>query len=306
MKPEVPDEGGEEVVTFYRRLPDIDYLKPHRLEEVLGLLQEGRDGQYRVYAGGTDVIPKLKGRVTKAPEVLVDLKGISELSYLVYEEGSGLRIGALATISEVANAPIVRKKFPILVQAASAIASTQIQNRGTIVGNICNAVPSADSAPSLLCLGADVICLSKRGERKVKVEDFFMGPNKTVLKAGEIVKEIRVPKVPEDSKGVYLKLSPRSKMDLAVVGVGVMIAREDGVFKDAKIGLGAVAPTPMRARKAEAVLVGAKVEDEVISRAAMLASEESKPLDDHRGSAEYRRMMVEVLVRRGIHQCLTK
>jgi carbon-monoxide dehydrogenase medium subunit len=194
----------------------------------------------------------------------------------------------------------------MLSQAAGAIASTQVQNRGTIVGNICNAVPSADSAPALLCLGAEVICLSKKGERKVKVEDFFTGPTKTVLGSGEIVKEIRIGKMDERSRGVYLKLSPRSKMDLAVVGVGVILLTENGVFRDVKIGLGAVAPTPMRARKAEEVLVGAKVDEEVIRRAATLASEESKPVDDHRGSAEYRRMMVEVLVRRGIHQCLPK
>jgi CO/xanthine dehydrogenase FAD-binding subunit len=294
------------VVTFYRRLPDFDYVKPERLEDVLRLLEEGRDGQYRVFAGGTDLLPKLKGRLMKAPEVLVDLKGISDLSYLNYEEGVGLKIGALATIFEVANAPIVKKGFPMLSQAAGAIASTQVQNRGTIVGNICNAVPSADSAPALLCLGAEVICLSKKGERKVKVEDFFTGPTKTVLGSGEVVKEIRIGKMDERSREVYLKLSPRSKMDLAVVGVGVILLTENGVFRDVKIGLGAVAPTPMRARKAEEVLVGAKVDEEVIRRAATLASEESKPVDDHRGSAEYRRMMVEVLVRRGIHQCLPK
>jgi carbon-monoxide dehydrogenase medium subunit len=148
--------------------------------------------------------------------------------------------------------------------------------------------------------------LSKKGERKVKVEDFFTGPTKTVLGSGEVVKEIRIGKMDERSREVYLKLSPRSKMDLAVVGVGVILLTENGVFRDVKIGLGAVAPTPMRARKAEEVLVGAKVDEEVIRRAATLASEESKPVDDHRGSAEYRRMMVEVLVRRGIHQCLPK
>jgi CO/xanthine dehydrogenase FAD-binding subunit len=293
------------MVTFYRRLPRFDYVKPKGVEEALSLLGSDDEGKVRVFAGGTDVIPRLKGRLMKVPEVLVDLKGVSDLCFLAYDEGSGLRIGALATIFEVAHAPFVKERFPVLSQGAHAIASTQVQNRGTIVGNICNAVPSADSAPALLCLGAELICLSKTGERTVKIEGFFTGPNKTLLRAGEIVKEIRVPKMPEGSKGVYLKLSPRSKMDLAVVGVGVMVVREDGVFKDVKIGLGAVAPTPMRAKRAEGVLVGAKVSDQVIERAAKLASEESKPIDDHRASAGYRRMMVEVLVRRAIHQCLS-
>jgi CO/xanthine dehydrogenase FAD-binding subunit len=301
--------GGKEsvkMVTFYRRLPRFDYAKPKGIEEALSLLGSYDEEKVKVFAGGTDVIPKLKGRLVKIPEVLVDLKGLSELHFLTYDKASGLRIGALATISEVAQAPFVKERFAVLSQAAHSIASTQIQNRATIVGNICNAVPSADSAPALLCLGAELVCLSKTGERTVKMEEFFAGPNKTILRAGEIVKEIRVPEMPEGSQGFYLKLSPRSKMDLAVVGVGVMVVREDGVFKDVKIGLGAVAPTPIRAKKAEGALVGAKANDEVIRRAAKLASEESKPIDDHRASAEYRRMMVEVLVRRGIHQCLSK
>ena len=294
-----------EMVTFYRRLPRFEYVKPGSMGEALGILESGDEGRVRVFAGGTDVIPKLKGRVMKAPEVLVDLKGISDLHYVSYEEGSGLRIGALATIFEVGHAPLVKEGFELLSQAARAIASTQVQNRGTIVGNICNAVPSADSAPALLCLGAKVVCVSKNGDREMDVEGFFRGPNETVLGVGEMVKEIRVPKTAEGSRGVYLKLSPRSKMDLAVVGVGAMVRAENGVFKEAKIGLGAVAPTPMRAKKAEGVLVGTKVSDEVIERAAKAASEESRPIDDHRASAEYRRMMVEVLVRRAIHQCVT-
>jgi CO/xanthine dehydrogenase FAD-binding subunit len=295
---------GVKMVTFYRRMPRFEYVKPKGLEEALSLLGSDDEGKVKVFAGGTDVIPKLKGRLMKLPEVLVDLKGISDWHYLAYEEGSGLRIGALATIFEVAHSPFVKQGFAMLSQAANAIASTQVQNRGTVVGNICNAVPSADSAPALLCLGAKVVCVGKDGEREVDIGSFFTGPNKTALGTREMVKEIRVPKMHEGSKGVYLKLSPRSKMDLAVVGVGAMAVREDGVFKDVKIGLGAVAPTPMRAKMAEGVLIGSKVSDEVIERAAKVASEESKPIDDHRASAEYRRIMVEVLVRRAIRQCI--
>lgn len=292
------------MVTFYRRLPKFDYVKPKGIDEALSLLGNDDEGRVKVFAGGTDVIPKLKGRLIKVPQVLLDLKGVSDVRFLRHDERSGLRIGALATISEVARAPFVTQHFSGLAQAAHAIASTQVQNRGTIAGNICNAVPSADSAPALLCLGAEVVCVSRVGERFVKIEEFFAGPNRTVLRPGEIVKEIRVPKMPEGSRSLYLKLSPRSKMDLAVVGVGAMVLCENGVFKDVKIGLGAVAPTPMRARKAEAVLVGAKAGDDLIRQAAKTAAEESKPIDDHRASAEYRRMMVEVLVGRAIQRCL--
>jgi len=293
------------MTTFYRRLPKFDYVKPKGVEEALLLLGNSDEGKVKVFAGGTDIIPKLKQRLITVPEVLMDLKGISELEYLEYKQGVGLRIGALATISRVTEALFVKEGFPMLFQAANAIASRQIQNRGTIVGNICNAVPSTDSAPALLCLGAEVICMSRGGERKIEMENFFSGPNETVLGSGEMVKEIQVPPMPEGGKGVYLKLSPRSRMDLAVVGVGVMVIEEDGVFQDVKIGLGAVAPTPMRARKAEGVLIGAKVSEEVIEKAAYLAAEESKPIDDHRASAAYRRLMVEVLVKRAIHQCLS-
>jgi carbon-monoxide dehydrogenase medium subunit len=216
-----------------------------------------------------------------------------------------LRIGALATIYSVANSSMVKEKFTILSHAANSIASTQVQNRGTIVGNICNAVPSADSAPTLLCLGAKLLCLSKGGERTMGVEDFFTGPNSTSLNSDELLKEIQIANMPEASKGVYIKLSPRKRMDLAVVGVAAVVSAEKETFKQVRIGLGAVAPTPIRAKKAEERLVGRAINEEAILEAAKLASEESEPIDDHRASAEYRRTMVEVLVKRAINQALS-
>lgn len=292
------------MVTFYRRLPRVGYLKPGSLSEALGLLAENRDGRYAVYAGGTDVIPKLKARFMKTPEALIDLKAIRELDFISYDEKTGLRIGALATISSVVEADIVKKNYPILYQAAHSIASTHIQNRGTIVGNICNAVPSADSAPALLCLGARVVCVSRSGERMIDIERFFTGPNKTALGSGEIVSEIQVPPMAAGTRGVYLKLSPRSRMDLAVVGVAALVRKADGSFGDARIGLCAVAPTPMRALKAEERLRGKPVNEKVVLAAAKAASDESNPISDHRASAEYRRLMVEALVSRAIRQTI--
>jgi carbon-monoxide dehydrogenase medium subunit len=293
------------VVTFYRRLPRVGYLKPGSLREALELLAENRDGRYAVYAGGTDVIPKLKARFMKTPEALIDLKAIRELDFISYDEKTGLSIGALATISSVVETDIVKKNYPILYQAAHSIASTHIQNRGTIVGNICNAVPSADSAPALLCLGAKVVCVSRSGERTLDIESFFTGPNKTALGSGEIVREIQVPPMTAGTRGVYLKLSPRSRMDLAVVGVAALVRKADGAFGDVRIGLCAVAPTPMRASRAEERLKGETVNEKVVLAAAKAASAESKPISDHRASAEYRRMMVEVLVSRAIRQTLS-
>lgn len=293
------------MVTFYRRLPKFEYIKPKSMEEALVLLGENKHGDVKVYAGGTDVIPRLKSRLIQAPKVLIDLKGIPGLDYIEHDEKDGLRIGALATISSVGHSPLIRENFGILSQAAGSIASSQVQNRGTIVGNICNAVPSADSAPALLCLGAKLSCVSSRGERLIDIDDFFIGPNQTVLNPDELVKEIRIPNMPLQSKGVYIKLSPRSRMDLAVVGVGAVVAQDNGLIQEVRIALGAVAPTPMRAEKAEDVLKGEKVRAETVLKAAEKASGESEPIDDHRASAEYRRMMVEALVKRAINNTLS-
>jgi len=283
----------------------MDYLKPAGLAQALDVLDESHLVRCLVYAGGTDVIPKLKARLMNPPKLLVDLKGIQELDFVSYDEKTGLRIGALATIASVVEAQPVKKNYPALFQGAKSIASTHIQNRGTIIGNICNAVPSADSAPALLCLGAKVVCLSKEGERTIELDQFFLGPNKTCLRPGEIVKEIQVPPVTAATTGgAYIKLSPRSRMDLAVVGVAAVVRKKNGAFADIRIGLGAVAPTPMRATKAEERLKGETVSEKVIAVAAKIAAQESEPIDDHRASAVYRRMMVEVMVKRAIQQAL--
>lgn len=293
------------MVTFYRRLPRLDYQKPANLRETLELLDADREEQCLVYAGGTDVIPKLKARLMNPPRLLVDLKGIRELDFISSDEKTGLRIGALATISSLIESTPVKKRYPALYQGARTIASTHIQNRGTIVGNICNAVPSADSAPGLLCLEASVVCASLAGERTVPLDHFFLGPNRTSLEPGELVREIQVPPPASGTAGAYLKLSPRGRMDLAVVGVAAVVRKENEAFGDIRIGLGAVAPTPMRAKKAEARLKGEPLSDKVIAEAAKLAAQECEPIDDHRASAMYRRMMVEVLVKRAIGQALS-
>ncbi|MGE5841031.1 MAG: FAD binding domain-containing protein [Deltaproteobacteria bacterium] len=283
----------------------MDYLKPATLSEALDVLAEGRHVRCIAYAGGTDVIPRLKARAINPPQVLVDLKGIRELDFISCDARSGLRIGALATISSVLGSESVRHKYPALFQGAASIASTHIQNRATLIGNICSAVPSADSAPSLLCLGAQVVCLSKAGERTIELGQFFLGPNRTSLGQAEIVKEICVPPVVAGTRGAYLKLSPRSRMDLAVVGVATVVRKDQDAFGDIRIGLGAVAPTPVRATKAEQRLRGEAINNEGIREAARLAAQEAEPIDDHRASAAYRRMMVEVLVNRAIRQALS-
>jgi CO/xanthine dehydrogenase FAD-binding subunit len=292
------------MVTFYRRLPKFDYLEPSTIDEALSLLSQNK-GRARVIAGGTDLLPKLKRREIKAPQYLIDLKRIPNLDYVTYDEVGGLSLGALVTIHAVETSPIVQERYGVLFQAAKSMASTQVRNRGTIAGNLCNAVPSADTAPALLTLEASLRLTSQKGERIVNIEDFFTGPNETVLTDEEILQEIHVPSLPPHSRGTYLKLTPRRSMDLALVGVAAVVVAEDGVCDDIRIALGAVAPTPIRASRAEEVVRGQRLSDEVIERAAQIASGECHPISDHRASAEYRCTMVEVLTKRAIQQAIS-
>jgi CO/xanthine dehydrogenase FAD-binding subunit len=292
------------MVTFYRRLPKFDYLEPNTIDEALSMLSRYK-GRAKVIAGGTDILPKLKRREIKAPEYIIDLKGIPNLDYIKYDEVGGLSLGALVTIHAVETSPIVQERFGVLFQAAESMASTQVRNRGTIAGNLCSAVPSADTAPALLTLEASLKLISQKGERIVNVEDFFTGPNETVLTNEEILKEIHVPNLPPHSRGRYLKLTPRRSMDLAIVGVAAVVVAEDGICNDIRIALGAVAPTPIRARRAENMIRGQKLSDEVIEGAARVAAEECRPISDHRASAEYRCDMVEVLTKRAIQQAIS-
>lgn len=288
------------MLIFHRRLPAFDYAKPKHETELFELLSQ--DPTAVVLAGGTDLIPRLKKRVIEPPSLLVDLKGLSDMDFIDFG-AADVRIGALATIHRVATSDAVRKHIPLLAEAASTIGSFQIRNRGTLVGNICSAVPSADSAPALLVLDAQVVCRSKEGERVVAVDDFFLGPQKTCLRKGEIVREIRIP-VEEGKKGTYIKLTHRARLDLAIVGVAVLLCREDGRFSFVRIGIGACAPRPIRARRAEEMLCGERPDPRLIEQAAKTAADETDPIDDHRASALYRRLMVEVLVKRAIHRLL--
>ena len=291
------------MVVFYRRMPEFDYVRPRSLDEALDLVGEAEAGRYRVFAGGTDILEQLKTRKVATPEAVVDLKGIPELGGVEREEDGALRIGATASVAEIAASPGAAGANAALAQGSREIASVQIQNRATIVGNICNAVSSADSAPPLLALDARVVCAGAGGERSIDIADFFEGPGRPALRPGEIVRSIRVPARSANWRSVYLKLAPRGKMDLAWVGVAVAAAFDNGEIKDIRIALGAVAPTPIRALKAEEVLRGQTIEPDLVNHAAETAAGEADPrADSFRASADYRREVIDVLVRRAINQ----
>lgn len=284
------------------RLPKFEYLDPKTIEEACSLLSQHGD-KARLIAGGTDLLIIMKHKEV-TPEYLVGLKGIPNLDS-IDADAEGVRIGALATLRSIGDSAVVRERFPFLADIAGKMATHQIRNMGTIGGNICNAAPSADTAPSLICLGAKAKLVGPKKERIVTVEEFFTGPGETVLKAGEILTEIQVPNQPAHTGGAYLRLT-RLSVDLAVVGVAALVTLEGkgGLCKEARIALGAVAPTPIRAKKAEGVITGKKIEDGLIEEAAQIASEEARPITDVRGSAPYRTDIVRVLTKRAIGQAL--
>jgi carbon-monoxide dehydrogenase medium subunit len=281
------------------------YFSPRNLNEVLALLETFGKNTY-LMAGGIDLLVRMKnGEIN--PDCIIDLKGIPQLNYIEYDGNMGLKIGALLSIADIGKNPLLSNQYSALVEAASNIGSVQIRNKGTIGGNLCNASPSADLAPPLIVMDATVRIFGKAGEKVISLEDFFLGPGKTVLQDGEIVTEIQIPKPPIESGVTYLKFSRRRGLDLAIVGVACLLAiNSDNHCELARIAMGAVAPTPLRAKKAETLMAGEKINDELIEKVAKIAAEEAKPISDIRASADYRMGIIKVLVKRAIRISMTK
>lgn len=283
-------------------LPQFEYLAPTTIGEACNLLLELGKGA-KVMAGATDLIPPMKDKAI-SPEYLIDLKKIQGLDQLEYDEAEGLKVGALTTLRTLETSPLVKEKNPAVAHAAKVVASTQIRMKGTMAGNICNASPSCDSAPNLLAQGAKILVQGPNKDRVIKIEDFFLGVKKTSLEPGEIVTGIVIPPLKENEAAAYIKHAVRKAMDLAIIGVAVKIKVEEGICTDAKIALGAVATTPIRAPKAEAALIGKPLTDEAIVKASEEAMASCDPISDIRASKEYRKDMVRVFTKRAIRQAM--
>jgi len=282
---------------------NFEYHAPASVGEVVELLDKYGENA-KLISGGTDFIPKMKALVL-TPDHVISLKNVKGLSYIDFDCSKGLRIGARTTLRNLENHPVVRAVYPVLYQGIHSMASTQVRNRGTMVGNICNAVPSADTAPALLVLNAIVKIVGPKEERTVPIEKFFTGVCKTVVAPNELVTEVALPAVPEGAVMNYFKSSTRRALDLAIVGVAANIIAEDGICKDARIALGAVAVTPKRANKTEEMLIGKELTEELIDRAALFAAnEECNPISDVRASEEYRRELVRLSVRDAVKAAL--
>ncbi|TMH63307.1 MAG: xanthine dehydrogenase family protein subunit M [Betaproteobacteria bacterium] len=270
------------------------YHEPATLDEAVSLLAAPNA---QILAGGTDLLVELKEQLRRA-DCVVNIKKIPGIAGLAYDDKAGLRIGALATAREVEVSPLVLDKYRSLAQSVRELGSIQVRHRATIIGNVCRASPSADTIPPLIADGASLRICGAGGERTLKVEDFFLGPGRTVLKPGDVVTEIVVPPPPPGTRKIYIKHGRRKAMELATVGVAV--THVPGA--ETRIVLGAVAPTPLRARHAEDLLRGKRLTDELIAKAAQAAVAESRPISNVRASAEYRREMVGVLTRRALEQ----
>lgn len=282
-----------------RRPEPLEIYQPASITEASAIVKEKGPGG-RFLAGGTDLVIAMKEKGL-SPKYVVDLKRVPNLSGIHEEADGSLTIGALTTMREVETSPLVCKRFPFLAQSAAEVGSIQIRNRATIGGNMANATPSADVAPALLALEAKAKIASAAGERTLNLEEFFKGPGQTVMLPEEILTAIVIPATHPKLVGEYIKFSPREMMDLAYVGVAVALVLDGKKRCDsARIALGAVSPTPMRARKAEAVIEKQILTEELAERAGEEAAKECKPISDVRSSAEYRRAMVGAMTKRAL------
>lgn len=280
----------------------ISYEAPASIEEALQLLAEGGP-HARPLAGGTDLIPQVReGR--KEAALFVDIKRIPELREIRWDAARGLTIGAAATCWEIAR-HFEARRYPALVDACSMIGSVLIQHRATLAGNLCNAAPSADGIPPLIVHQAVAEIAGPGGRREAPVEAFCAGPGRTQLRPGELVVALRLPPPAKGTVSSYVRFTPRNEMDIAVAGASAAVTLDaQGVCVQARISLSAVAPTPVRAEAAEAFLEGHPLTEERIAEAARLAVKAASPIDDVRGSAAFRRHLVEVLTRRTLVRCV--
>jgi carbon-monoxide dehydrogenase medium subunit len=259
-------------------LKEFEYLKPDSIKEIISILSQfGEKAQ--ILNGGTDLIVEMRDKIIQ-PEYLVDIKAIPQLNRITYNKQDGLNIGATVTLNEISDSKVVQRNYPILSETCKTVGSYQVRNRATLVGNICNASPAADTAPPLLVLEAKVNIIGPTGEKIVPINQFFTGVKKNILKKGEIVTSIR-----------------KKEVDLATVGVAVVCIRDE-----VRIALGAVAPVPVRAFKTEELLKGKTIDESLLEKSGKSALTEVSPISDVRSSQEYREEIVKVLVRRAIFQ----
>ncbi|MGI6406172.1 MAG: FAD binding domain-containing protein [Syntrophaceticus sp.] len=272
------------------------YYAPGSLSEAVSLYVA--HPQAILLGGGTDVLVNVAhGRSTL--KTIIDLKRVCELGF-ISEEGKNVKIGSMTTISDVGESLVIHERYPFLQKAALKLGSWQIRNMATVGGNLCNAAPSAELATPLLAANATAVLVGPNGERKIALSELFRGPGKTTLGQGEIMKEVVLPPLEDGVSGIYMRHQLRRSMDISIVNMTVLLQFDNDVVSDASIYLGAVAPTPMRAKETEKKLIGHQLDDMVIEAATETAAAEAKPITDVRASEKYRRQMVKVYMKRAL------
>jgi CO/xanthine dehydrogenase FAD-binding subunit len=276
----------------------MEYLAPKTLDELVKDL-EGKTGQIKFVAGCTNVIPGLRARAI-FPKFLVNLQGLESMAGIVEEEGA-VSVGALTTMSELSGSAIVRTWAPVLASAARQMGNPLVRNRATLGGNLVDASPAADSAPPLLCLEATVHTVqAEGGKREIPLDRFFAGPHRTVLGGEEIVTRVTFPKPKDPGRSAYIKLGLRNASAISVVSIALLLQMEGAVCRKARVALGSVSPTPMRAKGVERALEGKEIDRKITESCADMIRAEISPISDIRSSAEYRRWTASVLFQRAL------
>ncbi len=285
---------------FYR-IPEINYFRASTLEEALELISKLEN--VKVLAGGSDLLIDLKIRRYEVKNV-VDISGIKELSY-IEDRGDHVAIGAATKLQDIVESPIIATKAPVLAEAVNEMASWQVRNVATIGGNLCNASPAADTAPPLLVLNARLRLVSLEGEREVPITGFFLGPRKTVLRKGELLKEIMVP-YERGAGASFIKLGRRNAFTLSVVAVATLVKVRNGIFDDVRVALNSVAPKPVRAVSVEKFLKSREVSMSAIEEGAKRVLQDISPISDVRASADYRKEISVILTKESLLRSLER
>jgi len=277
-------------------MTELRYLAPRTLDEAIGAFAAA-GGAARILAGGTDLLVQMRAGAVK-PGVIVDIKKIAEMNAIEPTADGGFRIGAAVSGMALADHASFGKVWPGVLEAVNLIGSKQVQGRASAGGNLCNGSPAGDSVPAMIAAGAVVTVQGPNGRREIAVEDVPAGPGRTHLKPGEILVSFTLPPRPAGSSDAYLRMIPRTEMDIAVVGVGVSLTLKDGLCTAARIGLGAVAPTVLRVDAAAQALIGSRLDAAALEKAAAACSAACRPIDDKRGTIAYRTKIAGVLLRR--------
>ena len=288
--------------TVTKTLKEFEHLSPDSVDAVVSILAK-YGGKVKVLAGGTDLVPLMKARAL-TPEYVVTIKNISELDYIQEDKDGVLRIGALVRISNVRESTLIKQRFLSIYEATKDFATPAVRNMATVGGNICRSSPSGDMAPPLMTLDAELKLIGPKGERSLLLDTFFTGPGQNVLE-NEILTEIVIPQQEKPYGTAFTKLT-RSSQDLAKINCAVKIVVRDNTCDDIRIAFGAVADRPVRAKKAEQIIRGKKISDEVIAEAAQTVIEDIVPITDVRSTVEYRKYASKVLARRTIKQAIER